>query len=185
MSDNPLGRANVRRALAGDSEATYACVRCGATYVAGIKRPDCRDCGGELLDASGQAVSVSQVMREPDDDDDDDHHDISTPLVPSLGVFESLYDFGFTSLITPKLIKGFYALAVLLLSVLAIAGVMTVINIGYPIALIGIAFWYVFLMFVSRIWSEYFIHEYLTGEHVYAIWKELEAARMDRRSSRR
>lgn len=89
------------------------------------------------------------------------------------GLLASLFDFGFTSLITLKVIRFVYALLVILLSIGAIfffiGGIATGRAAGILSSLIVLPIVYLVYLILIRIWMEILIVVFRLGEDVRAI----------------
>ncbi len=89
------------------------------------------------------------------------------------GLLRSLFDFGFTSLITLKVIRFVYALLVILLSIGAIfffiAGIASGTISGILSSLIFVPLGYLVYLILTRIWMEILIVVFRLGEDVRAI----------------
>jgi len=88
------------------------------------------------------------------------------------GLFASLFDFNFTSLITTKIIRFVYALFVILLTLGAIgffiAGLATGKAAGIFFALIMVPIFYLVYLIMTRIWMEFLIIVFRIGEDIRA-----------------
>lgn len=117
---------------------------------------------------AGNSVS-QQPLLEPDS--------YSRNHQDDRGLFASLYDFGFTSLVTPRLIKGSYAGFVVILTLGGAAAVAYLWS-DAPGFAASIAIWYFVLLVNARIVAEYFIHEFLSAADLRAIRREVRSLRV-------
>ena len=89
------------------------------------------------------------------------------------GLLASLFDFGFTSLITLKIIRFVYALIVVLLTLgavfLFIAGIASGTAAGILSSLIVVPISYLVYLILTRIWMEILIVVFRLGDDVRAI----------------
>lgn len=83
--------------LASDPTARYVCLQCLATYTAKVARPECRDCGGELLDRLGNAPPHS---REPTLESDAASIDANSSAEPVSGKWLALLIVGIAAVAT-------------------------------------------------------------------------------------
>ena len=89
-------------------------------------------------------------------------------------VFSSLFDFSFTHLITPRIIKGAYALLVGTLTLLAMGLAIYSYSEQEWLLLSAIPVIYFNILFGYRILAEYLIHEFHSSEDIWAIRQSIE-----------
>lgn len=89
------------------------------------------------------------------------------------GLFRSLYDFGFNSLITTKIIRFVYGLVVILLSIGAviffIGGLASRTARGVLFSIIIVPIGYLLYLIMLRIWMEVLIVVFRIGDDIHAI----------------
>jgi Domain of unknown function (DUF4282) len=89
------------------------------------------------------------------------------------GFFGSLFDFSFTSLITTRIIRVLYALAVVLFSIgaviLMISGIASGRAGGFIFAILIVPLAYFFYLVTTRIWMEFLIVVFRIGDDINAI----------------
>lgn len=89
------------------------------------------------------------------------------------GFLRSLYDFGFTSLITMRIIKFVYALLVISYSIVAVILLLVGLASGKPagilLAIIFVPIFYLIYLIMLRIWMEVIVVFFKIGEDVHAI----------------
>jgi Zn-dependent protease with chaperone function len=89
------------------------------------------------------------------------------------GLLRSLFDFGFTSLITTKIIRFVYALLVVLYTLgafgLFIAGLASGSATGVFAALILVPLGYIVYLILIRMWMEFLIVVFRIGDDIHAI----------------
>jgi Domain of unknown function (DUF4282) len=99
--------------------------------------------------------------------------DPSAASMTAKGFLRSLYDFGFTSLITLRIIKFVYALLVIIYSIFAVILLLALLATGKPAGiLLGIIFvpiFYLIYLIMLRIWMEVIVVFFKLGEDVHAI----------------
>jgi hypothetical protein len=99
--------------------------------------------------------------------------DPSSTSLTAKGLLRSLYDFGFTSLITTRIIKFVYALLVISYSIVAailfLVGLATGIAPGILFAIIFVPIFYLIYLILLRIWMEVIVVFFKIGEDVHAI----------------
>lgn len=95
------------------------------------------------------------------------------PGQPDKGFFGSLYDFSFETFITPKLIRVFYAIVVIILSV--ISGVMLLASLAsgeagaIVFSVIAVPIFYLLYMIITRIYFELVAAFFRVADDVQAI----------------
>jgi hypothetical protein len=93
--------------------------------------------------------------------------------VDAKGFFRSLFDIGFTSLITTKIIRFVYALLLIVYTFVAIILFIVGLASGKPggifFALVGVPLAYLIYLVLARIWMEFVIVVFRIGEDVHAI----------------
>jgi Domain of unknown function (DUF4282) len=93
--------------------------------------------------------------------------------VDAKGFFRSLFDIGFTSLITTKIIRFVYALLLIVYSFVALIFFIVGLASGKPrgifFALIVVPIAYLIYLVFARIWMEFLIVVFRIGEDVHAI----------------
>ena len=89
------------------------------------------------------------------------------------GLLRSLFDFGFTSLITTKIIRFVYALLVVLYSLVALAlfftGLASGSAAGVLFALFVVPLGYLVYLILIRIWLEVLVVVFRIGDDIHAI----------------
>lgn len=89
------------------------------------------------------------------------------------GLLRSLFDFGFTSLITTKIIRFVYALLVVLYSLVAVVlfftGLVSGSSTGVLFALFVVPLGYLVYLILIRIWMEVLIVVFRIGDDIHAI----------------
>lgn len=89
------------------------------------------------------------------------------------GLLRSLFDFGFTSLITTKIIRFVYALLVVLYTLVALALFVTALASGSAtgvlFALFVVPLGYLVYLILIRIWMEFLVVVFRIGDDIRAI----------------
>lgn len=89
------------------------------------------------------------------------------------GLLRSLFDFGFTSLITTKIIRVVYALLVVLYSLFALGlfftGLASGSAAGVLFALFVVPLGYLVYLILIRIWMEFLVVVFRMGDDIHAI----------------
>ena len=89
------------------------------------------------------------------------------------GLLRSLFDFGFTSLITTKIIRFVYALLLVLYTLVAlvlfVTGLASGTASGVLFALIGVPLGYLIYLILIRIWMEVLLVVFRIGDDIRAI----------------
>jgi hypothetical protein len=93
--------------------------------------------------------------------------------VDAKGFFRSLFDVGFTSLITTKIIRFVYTLLLIVYSFVALFFFIVGLASGKPggifFALVGVPIAYLIYLVFARIWMEFLIVVFRIGDDVHAI----------------
>jgi hypothetical protein len=96
-----------------------------------------------------------------------------TPALDTKGFFRSLFDFGFTSLITTRIIRVLYALIVIVYSlgavILFITGLASGKAGGILFAIIFVPLGYLIYLVLTRVWMEFLIILFRIGDDIHAI----------------
>jgi hypothetical protein len=97
----------------------------------------------------------------------------TAPDFDAKGFLRSLYDFGFTSLITTRIIRFVYALIVIVLSLGSAFFLLATLASGEPSAavfgIIVIPLAYLLYLVMARIWMEFVIVVFRIGDDIHAI----------------